>query len=140
VGYDVHITRRRDWFEDGPEIPKSEWLAFVTADPEMRLDGYAEARLPDGGVMRTQSEGLSVWTAYSLHRVDHRTAWFDYRRGNITVKNPDPEILRKMWSIAESLGAKVQGDEGEVYDAEGVGVAATMDQPAEPAKKSWWKR
>jgi hypothetical protein len=35
------------------------------------------------------------------------------------VKNPDPEILRKMWSLAQRLDAMVQGDEGEQYDASG---------------------
>jgi hypothetical protein len=35
------------------------------------------------------------------------------------VKNPDTEILKKMWLIAQSLGAKVQGDDGETYGEDG---------------------
>jgi hypothetical protein len=46
-------------------------------------------------------------------------AWFLYRKGYVTVKNPDEEILRKMWSIAQDLSAKVQGDDGEIYDSSG---------------------
>jgi hypothetical protein len=51
MGYDVHITRRPEWFEDeGPEITLDEWLAVIRDDPEMRLDGYAEAQLPAAGI------------------------------------------------------------------------------------------
>jgi hypothetical protein len=118
MGYDVHITRKHDWFDEkGPEISLAEWLAFVAADSEMRLDGYAETRMQDGSVFRTVQEGLSVWTTYSQHDESGNKAWFLYRKGYVTVKNPDDEILRKMWSIAQDLSAKVQGDDGEVYDS-----------------------
>jgi len=39
--------------------------------------------------------------------------------GNVVVKNPDSEILRKMYVIAQSLSAKVKGDEWEVYRRDG---------------------
>jgi hypothetical protein len=45
--------------------------------------------------------------------------WFDFRQGNVVVKNPDTEVLRKMWSLAQALSANVQGDDGEGYDASG---------------------
>jgi hypothetical protein len=35
------------------------------------------------------------------------------------VKNPDEEILCKMSKLAQRLSAKVQGDDGEVYDTAG---------------------
>ena len=118
MGYDLHITRKEDrWEPDGPEISMAEWLPLVAADPEMRLDGYAEARLDNGHVFRTEKEGLSVWTAYSEHGRGGGMAWFAYGRGEIRVKNPDDEIIRKMWLVAQSLSAKVQGDDGETYDA-----------------------
>jgi hypothetical protein len=120
MGYDVHITRKLDWSDpEGPEISLAEWLAVVAADPEMRLDGCAETRLQDGSVFRTVQEGLAVWTAYSQHDASGNNAWFLYRKGYVTVKNPDEEILRKMWSIAQDLSAKVQGDDGEIYDSSG---------------------
>jgi hypothetical protein len=118
--YDVHITRKLDWSDpEGPEISLAEWLAVVAADPEMRLDGCAETRMQDGSVFRTVQEGLSVWTTYSQHDESGNMAWFLYRKGYVTVKNPDEEILRKMWSIAQDLSAKVQGDDGEIYDSSG---------------------
>ena len=41
--------------------------------------------------------------------------WLDWFEGDIYTKNPDEPILAKMLGIASSLGAKVQGDDGEVY-------------------------
>ena len=134
MGYDVHITRKQDWCDQkGPQISLAEWLAFVAADSEMRLDGYAETRLQDGSVFRTEQEGLSVWTAYSQHDESGNMAWFLHQGGEIVVKNPDEEILRKMWSIAQALSAKVQGDDMEVYDS-----FARASHPDAP-KKPWWK-
>ena len=52
-------------------------------------------------------------------RVGDGHAWFSYRDGEITVKDPDREISRKMFTIAVALKARVQGDEGETYDANG---------------------
>jgi hypothetical protein len=141
MGYDVHITRRKNWSDDdGPRISLAEWTALVEKDPEMRVDGCAEATLPDGGILRVESKGLSVWTAYSAHGRDGNMAWFDLRRGNVVVKNPDPEILQKMWSLAQRLAASVQGDEGEYYDSAGnlVATSAAAASPASP-RRPWWK-
>lgn len=46
-------------------------------------------------------------------------AWFTHSKDRITVKNPDEEILVKMHQIALALSAKVQGDDGEEYGADG---------------------
>jgi hypothetical protein len=117
VGYDVHITRRQNWSDpSGPVISLAEWVAVVESDPEMRLDGYAETRVPDG-VLRIEREGLAVWTAQ--RNKPGNIVWFYFFEGNVAVKNPDPEILKKMWSLARRLDASVQGDEGELYDASG---------------------
>lgn len=120
MGYDVHITRKRDWFErEQRGISLEEWASYIKSDPSMRLDGVARATAPSGDVIEMISPGIAVWTAYSGHE-DGRIAWFDLSRsGNVSVKNPDPEILGKMWQIAQALNAKVQGDEGEIYAADG---------------------
>ncbi len=116
MGYDVHITRAEHWTEsDSTPIALDEWLSYVSSDHEMRLDNFAEADVGGGEVLRYENEGLAVWTAYSGHDVNGNMAWMNYRRGNVTVKNPDDEILRKMRRIASALGAKVMGDEGELY-------------------------
>lgn len=120
MGYNFHITRKNRWSDrDGLEISLEEWLSAVKSDPEMRLDGGAEATNPKTGeVLRYENEGLAIWTAYSGAR-GGSGPWFDYRRGNIVVKNPDQVTLKKMWAVAQHLFAKVQGDEGETYDPTG---------------------
>ena len=68
---------------------------------------------------RLEADGLSVWTAYSGHEVDGNMAWFSWHEGDICVKNPDEEIRRKMYAMAQNFSARVQGDEGESYDENG---------------------
>ena len=39
MGYDLHITRKEFWADDGgSEIPLEEWVALVKADPSIRPD------------------------------------------------------------------------------------------------------
>ncbi|MGV6852232.1 MAG: hypothetical protein ACWA5R_08645 [bacterium] len=143
MGYDIHITRKAEWFEDvGDEITLGEWCEFVNSSPDMRLDGYAEAETPDG-ILRVESEGLSVWTGYSGHEKDGNMAWFDYFEGNIKVKNPDDEIIKKMYQIAQSLSAKVQGEECEVYGEDGQSnwqeLIAEGEAMRNAESKKWWQ-
>ncbi len=120
MGYDVRITRKQDWWDDnGPEIGLAEWIAVVKADREMRLDGFAETSVGDGQTLRIENPGLSVWMSYSGHGKNGNMARFDFRNGDVVVKNPDAEILQKMWSLAQALSARVQGEEGELYGASG---------------------
>jgi hypothetical protein len=116
----MHITRKNSWFaDDGLTISFDEWLQYVLSDPEMRADGYAEAPMLDGLTLRTDDPGIAVWTAYSGHEVGGNMAYFSHFGDRVTVKNPDEEILVKMYRIASALGAKVQGDDGEEYGADG---------------------
>jgi hypothetical protein len=137
MGYDLHITRAADWSESETRpISIEEWLAYVTSDPEMRLDNYAQVDI-DGSVLRHESEGIAVWTTYSGHGVGGNMAWFSYSDGQVQVKNPDREILGKMLQIANRLEAKVQGDDGEKY-------SRTEDLPVEPQthnarRRPWWR-
>lgn len=89
MSYELHITRKSEWFGEGPVISLSEWVSVIEADEEMRLDGFAEAQLPDGKILRLEREGLAVWTGYSGHNVNQNMAWFRYNDGNVAVKNPD---------------------------------------------------
>lgn len=136
MGYDVHITLADDWGDSSnTPIALDRWLQYVESDPDMRLDGYAEASTPDG-TLRYENEGLAVWTTFSGHDVNGNRAWFDYRDGRIVVKNPDDEILTKMISIANALGANVIGDEGERYPE--------PDKPRAPEgtatpNRPWWR-
>lgn len=116
MGYDVHITRKAHWWdEDGPAISEQEWRTYLDSDPEMRLDGYAEASTPSGDTLRVEDPGIAVWTAHP--RLAEHGGWIQHENqtGNIVVTNPDDAFLAKMWAIAQALQAKVVGDEGEEY-------------------------
>jgi len=92
MGYDIHITRGASHHDsESAPITLDEWLGLVNSDPEMRLDGVAEATVR-GGVVRYTNAGLAVWTAYSKHGLKGNMAWFDHRRGQIIVKNADKKI------------------------------------------------
>lgn len=82
MGYDIHITRKQNWFDDeGPEISLAE------------LKDYA-----------------------------------------------DTGILGKMATIVECLSAKLQGDEGELYNAHRQTVAQPSLEPSsQQGDKPWWK-
>ena len=100
MGYDVHITRASDWSEsESNPIRPNEWLAFVVADPELRL-------APENGF----GEYFALWIIDGTERT-----WFNWREGFISTKNPERDTVRKMLEIAAYFGAKVQGDDGEVY-------------------------
>ena len=103
MGYDLHITRADSWL-DSNRVPISpeEWLEVVDADPELKLAGY-------------NGEYFTLWSGSSRHE----EPWFNWWEGNVETKNPDPPIIAKMIRLATQLGAKVQGDDEEIYLAGG---------------------
>jgi hypothetical protein len=131
MGYNLYITRKENSFDDDEQncISLTEWIDYLRADNEMRLDNFAEATATNGEYVRTESQGMSVWTKYSKDGVAGNHAWFWPDNGNIVVKNPHAEIRNKMIDIAGYLKAKVQGDDGEIYESK------------EPMieKRPWWK-
>ncbi|BDU21695.1 hypothetical protein [Dyella sp. GSA-30] len=146
MGYEIHITRKKEWLDnDGPNISLEDWKAYLSSDPDMRLDGYAEATSGNGDVLRVEHEGLAVWIAYSGHGVNGNMAWLYPGSAGIIAKNPDEEIRQKMFEIAQALGARVLGDDGEEYGADGELVvqedAAQADAAAKTKapKRPWWK-
>jgi hypothetical protein len=147
MGYDLHITRQENYYDDNDayKIQLDEWKELVANDPDMQLDGFADAPLKNSGTLRLESEGLAVWTKYSGDGMSGNHAWFLYDEGNIVVKNPDEEIIGKMLEIAERLNAKVQGDDDEVYkraeDNRIVYRRAEETYLDEPRRRNrpWWK-
>lgn len=154
MGYDVHITRKNHWTdtEAAEPITLDEWKALVIADPEMRLDNFAETVSNNGEKIRIERDGLAVWTAFPGDGIDGNHAWFDYSKGDIIVKNPTDEIIDKMIAIGTLLQADVVGDDGGYYlfrEKEKKEVNGTKNStnensstdstPAKEAKKAWWK-
>ncbi|MFJ9695586.1 hypothetical protein [Kitasatospora sp. NPDC101183] len=84
MGYDVHITRRENWWDDdgdGRDITEAEWDALVAAEPGLAM--------------------APMW----------------WNSGRIVSKNPSDAVIARMREVAAILGARLQGDDGEYYDA-----------------------
>jgi len=135
LGYDIHITRKSEWSDEvGANIAELEWFSLIKNDPELQLVSEARTPLPDGEILVAKDPTMAVWKVYSKHDIDGNMAWFWLWSGNIVAKNPDKEILVKLYQISQVLGAKVQGDDGEIYDFNG-----DMIIKQETTKSNWWK-
>jgi len=135
MGYDLHITRKDDWCDEGSDITAEEWLAVVAVDPELLPDGALKGDAPGpGGGPPAQRPNTAVFWCKPGDDDSSIYLWLD--GGNVTAKNPDLDTVRKMWRIAELLGARLQGDDGEIYGATGEVIAAPailVTPPAPPA-------
>jgi hypothetical protein len=80
-------------------------------------------------VVRIESPGIAVWTAHP----DGVVAWFSFDDDQIVVKSPDEAMIARAWEIARTLGARVQGDDGEFYDESG-----PQPPPEEPRGRGGW--
>ena len=98
MGYDLHITRRKNWSATGDDITAEEWLAHVERDPELSL-------WPENGPHTARWSG----------QCQHTDPWLDWFKGNIYTKNPDAALIDKMVQTARALSAQVMGDDGEIY-------------------------
>lgn len=124
MGYDLHITRREFWADDGDDIGADEWRAYCDTDASLELVGSVRATSDLGDEVEFISDHLAEWIHPSPPKgfaadKEPYTVPFDFRRGSIVVKNPDAEIIEKMCQIADALGAHVQGDDGELYRPDG---------------------
>ena len=111
MGYDLHITRRKDWSDsNGPSISEQDWQTLVRADSELQIgDPINQPNFATFG----------------------EEAWFDWSDGHVFTKNPDRQTLEKMLELADRLGAKVQGDDGETYDVNSLDGYETTHRAAE---------
>jgi hypothetical protein len=98
MGYDLHITRRNDWIDQGNDITFEEFVSHIRSDAEFTYPGELGA---DSADWRSPNSGYQSWLSWS--------------NGQIYTKNPEPEFIDKMVMVARSLRAKTQGDDGEVY-------------------------
>jgi hypothetical protein len=102
MGWEIHITRAEHWpGSDQHPITPEEWLALVEADPELTIDP------------RDNGPYFALWLA---HWVEGDHPWFDWFEGAINTKCPDCRTLGKALEIAKHFAARVQGDDGEVYE------------------------
>lgn len=103
MSYSVHITRAEFWAEnEGAEISADEWLELVGTDPELTRD---EMNGPFFVVLNESRE--------------RKESWLDWSEGNVSANYPNRVLQRKMLEIAERLDARLQGDDGEIYQTIG---------------------
>jgi hypothetical protein len=108
MGYSVFITRRKHWHDaSGKSISIEEWRALVEADAELQWSADL------GG-------NAAVWRSDPGSDPE----WIDAEDGHLFTKNPSTALLGKLACIAESLRARVVGEEGESYDRDGVAMPA----------------
>lgn len=145
MGYDVHITRAEEWF-DSEQMPITldEWLACVRDDPELRLEGAARASIAGGQMLEMELPGLAVWTAWSQHVELDALVYLWHSDGCVDCRGIDREVTAKLYRIAQNLGARVVGDDGEEYGPDGEVRADGRPDEAEPPdaapRHSWWRR
>lgn len=96
MGYELHITRAERWYEseDHP-ISEEEWESFARNDPSLVLDG----------------------TVYGHVCADGETVSLRWSGGEILVKGVrGRKAAAGLVRMAEALGARLLGDDGEVYE------------------------
>ena len=103
MGYDVHITRAEQWFESEERpIQVDEWHSYAASDANLSREGPFDS-----------GQHFYNW------RVGDTETWLDWFDGAIYTKNPPEDVRASMFEIATRFGARVQGDEGEYYGADG---------------------
>lgn len=116
MGYELHITRAEFWAEnDSHPIEVSEWLAVVEADASLTIE-------------ERNGQYFAVFGS------KEESGWIDWKDGNLYSTYPQPATFTKLLEIARLLGAKIQGDDGELYesldDYPGSGNARVVDSRA----------
>ncbi len=113
MGYDLHITRKTHWSdEDGPLIPLTQWQQLIDDDADLTL--YEEVGPEDLGKAASYGDDAGA---------------LRWEEGEIRAKNPESALVVKMAVIAAALGATLQGDDGEIYRADG---SSFDPQPSAP--------
>lgn len=152
MGYELHITRADDWIaSDQDPISLEEWLACVAGDPELSLESSARAPLGDGVEFELTLPGLARWNSWSRHNDPGAKVYLWHCDGGIVSRGIDAEVTAKLYRIAQQLGARVFGDEGEEYGPDGevlshgeepLSRAEVEPSQAEvaPPRRSWWRR
>jgi hypothetical protein len=141
MGYDAHITRALNWTDSKKQpVSDPDWRACVADDPDLEFAAAVEADTGEG-VLRYESPGLTAWRGHP----SGEPVWFDHRGGEVVVKNPDEATLAKMIALARTLGAHVEGDDGERYESPGQAPEPAPAPAPEPVKlrdrlAAWMRR
>lgn len=90
----------------------TEWMAIVEGDPSLHLMPIKD---DEGNVWMEDPDKGSA--AFKLSSGEWWPLWWE--EGRVYTKNPPKPFFVKLDAIADTLGARLQGDDGEFYDSEG---------------------
>jgi hypothetical protein len=110
MGYDIHITRKPNWFDEEPKIALEEWESYAESDPILSAEGWVDWKV-NGNVVRAK-----IFVVSEEGNPEGAAALSWDAGGDVSAKNPTPAGIAYMASIAARLNARVQGDDGEFYD------------------------
>ena len=116
MGYDLHITRAGwDLYSREYPISRQEWRAVADSWPGMVLEG------------RIDYSDTGPVSVYALHDGREHPASLYWRHGGITVgaSYADTGTIAR---LAEHLGARLVGDDGEEYLTDGTVVDGDANQ------------
>lgn len=129
MAWQVHVTRCDHWFDsDDNSIPLKEWLAYAASDPELIVSStdYCLRKLRSSASGETQRIPAVIFKPRREQEEGDDEAVLWWSGGTIDVNHPDEAVLQKLYQIARCFDGKVQGDDGENYDENGMPV---VDDP-----------
>ncbi|NUT92663.1 MAG: hypothetical protein HOY78_11650 [Saccharothrix sp.] len=104
MGYDLHITRAEAWYDsEHAPIPQEEWERFARERPELTVDGWAYSR---------SEVGCRPIFACTVGDVVVSLLW---NAGEVVVSGATTEAATGLRWVAEGMGARLVGDDGEAY-------------------------
>ena len=133
MGYELHITRARDWVESIEHpISVEEWNDVARGHPALR----------EHGVIHWSDIGAQP--VFSITGDDGRGASLTWRHARITVKGDYGDAVQEtVLALAEELQAMLVGDEGERYLTDGrcevLPPRAEAQQPAPKRRHRWFR-
>jgi hypothetical protein len=106
MSYELFITRKEFYIdEEGEGIQQEQFEESIKGDDFMKQD-----------------ENEYFWKGNPNPDLGDVSFWYEKDFGAISSKNPEEATIHKMYEIAQKLHAKVQGEDGEIYNADGVAI------------------
>lgn len=140
MSYEVHITRKEDWSDqEGPVITRDDWVSYIAIDKSLELDGDRAAKVDPRVASGAKDPTHTRWKDWPGRADGEREAWMWLENGNVVVSDADAAFRRKLFLIADSLGARLVGDDGETYNSVGEPEKGRQRLAADGRRRPWWK-
>jgi hypothetical protein len=108
--YDIHIVRTDHWLDAASDpITKDQVDELIASDPELSWSADEWVEMSDGRGNKVTRYFMIEWNGVS-------TFW--WYRHRIQCSRADEEQVGKLVAMADRLGARVVGDDGEIYGAD----------------------